>query len=69
MNVKNFNKAINDAIKKMAEYSKKANKDTVEIVVGDNIFLLYEDDDIQMKMCLEIFHNEIIQLYFDIDEE
>ena len=70
MNIKTFNQAINSAIKKMAEYSKKVNKDTVEISFsGDSIYLTYEDDDIQMKICLEIFDDGIIELYFDLNED
>jgi hypothetical protein len=69
MNIKTFNQAINSAIKKMAEYSKKVNYKTVEITVTNHVFLTYEDDDVQMKICLEIFDDEIIELYFDLNED
>ena len=69
MNIKKFNQAIDNAIKKMAEYSKKANKNTVEITIGNHVFLSYDDEDIHMNICLEIFDDEIVELYFELDED
>jgi len=65
-----FNKAISSAVKKMHEYSKGANRRTIEIEFPlDRIILCYENDDMVMKMCLEITEDEIIELYFDVEEE
>jgi len=70
MNISTFNKAISSAVKKMHEYAKGANRRTIEINFPTNrIILNYENDDMVMKMCLEITEDEIIELYFDIEEE